>query len=61
MAQDIQPKKYLDYNGLIYYTQKILGWFGVLSIAEIDEIIEHAEAGGCVDCNPNIENTENTE
>ena len=58
MAQDIQPKKYLDYNGLIYYTQKILGRFGVLSIAEIDEIIEHAEAGGCVDCNPNTENTE---
>lgn len=58
MAQDIQPKKYLDYNGLIYYTQKILGLFGVLSITEIDQIIAHAEDGGCVDCNPNIENTE---
>lgn len=59
MAQDIQPKKYLDYNGLIYYTQKILGWFGVLSITEIDEIIAHAEAGGCENCTKKEEQTEN--
>lgn len=59
MAQDIQPKKYLDYDGLIYYTQKILGWFGILSIAEIDEIIAHAEAGGCENCTKKDEQIEN--
>lgn len=59
MAQDIQPKKYLDYDGLIYYTQKILGWFGILSIAEIDEIIAHAETGGCENCTKKEEQTEN--
>lgn len=59
MAQDIQPKKYLDYDGLIYYTQKILSWFGILSIAEIDEIIAHAEAGGCENCTKKDEQTEN--
>lgn len=59
MAQDTQQNKaYLDYSGLTYYTKKVMSWFGILSIAEIDEIIAHAEAGGCVDCNPNKEKTE---
>lgn len=58
MAKDTQPKKYLDYSGLIYYTQKILGMFSILSISDIDEIIKHAEEGGCVDCNPEKTNKE---
>lgn len=59
MAQDTQQKKYLDYDGLKYYTQKILSWFGILSIAEIDEIIAHAEVGGCENCTKKDEQTEN--
>lgn len=51
MTQDTQQKRaYLDYSGLTYYTRKMISWFGILSIAEIDEIITHAEAGGCEDC-----------
>lgn len=60
MAQDTQQKKaYLDYSGLTYYTKKVMSWFDVLSIAEIDEIIAHAEAGGCDNCTKKDEQTEN--
>lgn len=60
MAQDTQQKKtYLDYSGLTYYTKKVMSWFGILSIAEIDEIIARAEAGGCEDCTKKDEQTEN--
>ena len=36
-----------------------MSWFGILSIAEIDEIIAHAEAGGCENCTKKDEQTEN--
>lgn len=59
MAQDTQQKRtYLDYSGLTYYTKKVMSWFGILSIAEIDEIITHAEEGGCEDCTKKDEQTE---
>ena len=39
MAQDTQQNRaYLDYSGLTYYTKKVMSWFGILSIDEIDEI-----------------------
>jgi hypothetical protein len=59
MAQDTQQKRtYLDYSGLTYYTKKVMSWFGVLSIAEIDEIITRVESGDCADCNLDNEKTE---
>ena len=60
MAQDTQQKRaYLDYSGLTYYTKKVMSWFGILSIEEIDEIIAHAEAGGCENCTKKDEQKEN--
>lgn len=59
MSQDTQQKReYLDYSGLTYYTKKVMSWFGILSIAEIDEIITHAEKGGCEYCTKKDEQTE---
>ena len=60
MAQDTQQNRaYLDYSGLTYYTKKVMSWFGILSIDEIDEIISHAEAGGCENCTKKAEQIEN--